>query len=100
MIIYEMRHPESGLVYVGATTVSLQSRKIGLKQECSRKVKQAFSKYGYDNFVWKILDTARTLKSLQIKERKYIAKYRKINSCVVLNKQIGGGGSLTQVRLS
>lgn len=97
MIVYEMRHPESGLIYVGATTNSLKTRISTHKMLPSNRIWEAFDKYGFDSFTWTIVFEAQSMRQMMSRERALIKKYRKTCPFLLLNHQCGGGGSLSKL---
>lgn len=77
--IYKAENIETGHVYIGATTRSLEER----KQDHIKKVSanseiplhEAISTYGVDAFTWETIDTATTNNELAEKEVNYIFKF-------------------------
>lgn len=93
MIIYKVTSP-SNKIYIGITTKSLDIRKKE-HLKSSRHWKQitlykAFNKYGFENFIWEVIDTAEDLNQLREKEKFYIQKYDSFNNGY--NSTLGGDG--------
>lgn len=68
-----MIHKESGKVYVGATTTSIDKRIKDHKQKASKgshlPLHKAIATYGIDAFDWQQTDTAETPNELALKEK-------------------------------
>lgn len=77
--IYKVENTQTGYVYIGATTRSLEDRKQDhIKKVCNNSVKplhQAISTYGAGAFTWECIDTATTNNELAEKEVNYIYEY-------------------------
>jgi len=92
-IIYKAHNIINGLVYIGATTNSLKSRRLDHIERANRreenKFHEAISTYGADAFEWEQIDTANTVNELAQKEKEHIIKYDcKENG---YNSDAGGG---------
>lgn len=98
MIVYKVINLlNNEVVYVGQTTKSLNWR-ISVhrrKFESGKKSKlyDAFAKFGFDNFSFEEICSARSKDELDALEKYYIAKYNCINNGY--NIQSGGSNSLT-----
>lgn len=92
-IVYKVTNQETGKVYVGATSKSIEKRKEDHLQKAQKKggtyFQEAISTYGPDAFTWEQIDSATTSNELAEKEKKYILKYdSKENG---YNSDAGGG---------
>jgi group I intron endonuclease len=92
-IIYKATNLLTKEVYIGATTKSVEDRKIDHLQKSEKKVgsyfQEAIGTYGPEAFQWEQIDTASTNDELAQKEIKYIEEYDSINSGY--NSDKGGG---------
>jgi len=92
-IIYKVTHKESGKSYIGATTKSIQKRKVDHTERAKRGEGQPFAKaiatHGPDAFNWVQIDTAITTNELAKKEKEYIIKYDSKDNGY--NSDSGGG---------
>lgn len=92
-IIYKVINTETNQVYIGATTKSIEERKIDHIQKANKKVgsyfQEAIGTYGSDAFTWEQIDTASSNDELASKEIRYIAEY---NAAEDLYNQDKGGG--------
>jgi group I intron endonuclease len=82
MIIYICKNKLNDKVYVGQTIKTLENRKLShfnAHQTGKSKFYRALKSYGFDNFEWSILDTAKTTDELNQKEIYYIREYNSIN---------------------
>lgn len=97
MIIYKVKNKISGKVYIGQTVNSLEQRKnehINFSRNGKSKFNRAIKSYGYENFDWEIIDTAKTKEELNEKEIKYIQEYNSIENGY--NMVEGGTGGYNQ----
>jgi group I intron endonuclease len=78
-IVYKVTNEESGKVYIGATTKSIDERKkdhiIKANNSSTNKFHSAISTYGAESFKWEQVDTALSTDELAQKEKEYILKY-------------------------
>lgn len=92
-IIYKVTNTITKEVYIGATTKSLEERKIDHLQKANKKVgsyfQEAIGTYGPDAFTWEQIDTASSNDELASKEIQYIYDYAALEK--VYNKDKGGG---------
>lgn len=96
MLVYQATSP-SGKVYVGITTSTLSNRKKSHKSKAfsgtSRSVfHAAILKYGFDSFIWEVIDTAVSIQELKQKEINWIEQH----NCVApngYNLSLGGEGT-------
>jgi hypothetical protein len=92
-IIYKVVNTVTDEVYIGATTKSLEDRKIDHIQKANKKVgsyfQEAIGTYGSDAFLWEQIDTASNNDDLANKEIKYISDYDSFNQG--FNSDKGGG---------
>lgn len=81
MLVYLVTNTVNNKHYVGITTRSLTYRRNIHKQSWklgrspNSKLYKAFSKYGFDSFVWEELETTISKDELNNKEKEYILKY-------------------------
>ncbi|MDW5289449.1 NUMOD1 domain-containing DNA-binding protein [Formosa sp. PL04] len=92
-IIYTVKNKITGEAYVGATTNSMQQRKLDHIERANRGEKQPFAQaiatYGADAFMWEQTDTASDSNELARKEKETIkALNSKTNG---YNADAGGG---------
>ena len=96
MIIYSAKNCVNGKRYIGQTIRSLDQRKrqhlwaSTHKPEISTHFYKAIQKYGKENFLWEVLDTAETQEELNIKESYWIEKYNTTNPTYGYNLKGGG----------
>ena len=94
MIIYGVRNKINNKWYIGQTVRTLALRKS--QHICSTSrcpvLKNAFDKYGLENFEWVELATASTLEELNQLEIEYINRYNSI-APNGYNVQTGGNNS-------
>ena len=92
-VIYKAVNRENGLVYIGATTKSLEARKIDHIQKAKNnngsRFQEAITKYGIKAFHWKIIYEAISINDLAEKETFYINYYNSKNNGY--NNDNGGG---------
>lgn len=91
--IYMATHIETGMVYIGATTKSLEDRIQDHIHKANKGLgsyfQEAIGTYGPEAFIWKQIDTARTSNELAEKEQEYILKYNAQQAG--FNRDAGGG---------
>ena len=92
-IIYKVTHNPSRQSYIGATTKSVNERRMDHIQRANRgetgKLQEAIATYGPEAFSWTQIDTANSVNELAEKEKKYIVQYdSKENG---FNNDCGGG---------
>lgn len=92
-IIYKVTNIETNEVYIGATTRSIEERKIDHEQKTRKKVgsyfQEAIGTYGPSAFNWEKIDTATSSNELAEKEKKYILQYNSQEQGY--NSDAGGG---------
>jgi hypothetical protein len=78
-IIYKVVNTITDEVYIGATTKSIEDRKIDHLQKSRKKAgsyfQEAIATNGADAFTWTQIDTANSSNELAEKEKKYILQY-------------------------
>ncbi len=85
MIIYKATNTNNGKCYIGQTINSLKQRVIGHKHGSSSKgytyhFYNAIRKYGWDNFIWEVIDdTCQTKDELDEMEFHYIKQYNSLD---------------------
>lgn len=91
-IIYKAQNLENGLIYIGATTKDINTRKKD--HECKsnginkNEFQEAISTYGADAFIWEQVDTTQSIDELAQKEQEYIYEYN--SKTEGYNESIGG----------
>ncbi len=92
-IIYKVTNTITNKVYIGATTKSIEERKLDHLQKSEKKVgsyfQEAILTYGKDAFTWEQIDTASTNNELAKKEVYYIQEYDTLLNGY--NEDRGGG---------
>jgi hypothetical protein len=92
-IIYKAVNLITNEVYIGATTKSIEDRKIDHIQKSVKKVgsyfQEALQTYGIESFVWEQIDTASSNNELAKKEVEYILQYNALENGY--NEDRGGG---------
>ncbi|RTY86200.1 endonuclease [Flavobacterium sp. GT3R68] len=93
-IIYKAQNTFTGETYIGATTKSLEERKIDHLQKSKRidcaDFHEALYTYGSESFTWEQIDTATNLNELAEKETQNIILFNSFQEGYNLNN--GGGG--------
>jgi group I intron endonuclease len=93
MIIYKSTNKINGKVYIGQTTKSLEQRIKGhireSKIESNRPFITSINKYGIDDFIFEVIDSANNLDELNDKEIYWIDFY---NSVSPNGYNVTGGG--------
>lgn len=97
MIIYKVTNQINQKVYIGKTKNSLKLRKKQHFEQLNltkRKTifQKALLKYGPENFIWEIIDTAKTLEELNSKEIHWIRELRSHSDFGNYNMTFGGDG--------
>lgn len=94
LIIYKITNTVNLKLYIGLTTVSLESRwnghKTAARTGVNRHLYNSMRQYGIDKFVIEKIDEATTLKELGEKERYYIKLYETQNPDKGYNLTAGG----------
>jgi len=92
-IIYKVTNKQTNEVYIGATTKSIEERKVDHIQKSNKKIgsyfQEAIGTYGLDAFSWEQIDIASDNNDLASKEIKYISEYNSIKNGY--NSDKGGG---------
>ncbi|MBA4155817.1 NUMOD1 domain-containing DNA-binding protein [Flavobacterium sp.] len=92
-IIYKVTNILNNECYVGATTKTLEERKIDHLQKSEKNVgsyfQEAIGTYGPEAFLWEQIDTASTIDELAQKEIQYINQYNSFEEGY--NSDKGGG---------
>ncbi len=95
-IVYKAQFP-NGKVYVGITTKTLEER---ISQHMGSlgdglPFHNAIRKYGKENVIWEVIDTANSMENLNEKESRYIEYFNSfIKTNCGYNCTLGGGGSV------
>ena len=92
-IIYKVENTENGMVYIGATSKDVETRKQDHLSKVNKdkrfKFQEAIGTYGPEAFSWEQIDTASSNDELAQKEKEYIVKYDSKSSGY--NSDEGGG---------
>lgn len=92
-IIYKAANIITNEVYIGATTKSIEDRKLDHIQKSDKKVgsyfQEAMQTYGNESFTWEQIDTASSSDELAKKEVYYIQQYNALQNGY--NEDRGGG---------
>lgn len=92
-IIYTAECEVTGEFYVGATTGSVEQRKLDhietSKRGANNKFHEAISTYGAEAFIWSQTDTANSIDELAQKEKTHIVNYNSKQQGY--NSDAGGG---------
>lgn len=92
-IIYKAVNLKTNEVYIGATTKSIEERKLDHIQKAEKKggsyFQEAIQTYGMDSFTWEQIDTASSNSELAKKEVEYIQQYNALQDGY--NEDRGGG---------
>ena len=87
MIIYKTTNKVNGKIYIGKTKNNTdQYLGSGLL------IKRAIAKYGVENFIKEIIDTAETIQELNQKEQYWIQQYNSCDNTIGYNISRGGDG--------
>ena len=93
-IIYRAHNTFTGESYIGATTKTIEERKIDHLRKSNNGLgsyfQEAIGTYGSDAFNWEQIDTATTVNELAEKEAEYILKYNSLYKGYNSNKGSGG----------
>lgn len=97
MHIYKITNTLNNKIYIGQTVQ--KNPKMRWYQHCAdakngkdSRLCNSMRKYGVDNFMWEIIDTAQTLPDLNAKEEQWLLHYRQITECY--NIREAGGNKL------
>lgn len=79
-VIYKATNIKNGKVYIGQTVQELWARKAHHKHHAVNNIKdnifsRAIRKYGFDNFIWEVIDYADSREELNEKEIHWISFY-------------------------
>jgi group I intron endonuclease len=91
MIIYKAENIINGKVYIGQTRKKLHERIADHKYNSKLKdghFQRAIRKYGFDKFIWSIIDTAESFEELNEKEAYCVDYYDSYNNGY--NSTVGG----------
>lgn len=92
-IIYKVTNLKTKEVYIGATTKSIEERKIDHLQKSNKKdgsyFQESIRTYGQSTFTWEQVDTASSTNELAEMEKQYILKYNSKEQGY--NSDSGGG---------
>jgi group I intron endonuclease len=97
-IIYAIENKINNKKYVGQTVRSLADRINDYKSGMGNDyLNNSFKKYGFNNFEFKIIDTASTIEELNAKEIQYILNYKSNNKEFGYNIESGGKNAIPDV---
>ena len=99
-VIYLISNKINNKKYIGQTTRGFNDRYNEYKRGancCNPYVLKAIGKYGFDNFEFKIIDTAQTIEELSYKEIRYIFEYNTTDRNLGYNIEFGGKNSLSNL---
>ena len=99
-IIYRALFP-NGKSYIGQTTRSLHRRineHLNKVDVFDMVLYRAIKKYGADNIVWNVIDTAENIDELNAKEIYWIGFYHSFIEFEGYNMTLGGGGLAGYIR--
>jgi hypothetical protein len=92
-IVYKVTNLETGEAYIGATTKSIEERKVDHIQKSNKGTgsyfQEAIATSHPKDFSWEQIDTANTINELADKEKQYIIKYNSKKQGY--NSDSGGG---------
>lgn len=92
-IVYKVTNLETGEAYIGATTKSIEERKVDHIQKSNKSIgsyfQEAMATSHPEDFSWEQIDTANTINELADKEKQYIIKYNSKKQGY--NSDSGGG---------
>lgn len=100
MLIYLITNKINNKKYIGQTTKTLEERikdyykEYRYRSDCERPIIRAMRKYGFDNFIFEIVENdIKSQKDLDIKEIYYIDLYKtQISNGIGYNLKFGGLG--------
>ena len=100
MYIYKITNKINNKIYIGQVyNKTIQDRFKRHINEASEKSKsyigRAIYKYGKENFICELIDTASSLKELNEKEKYWISYYNSTNHNIGYNLTPGGDGGNT-----
>ncbi len=104
-IIYKVTNKINGKVYIGQTTQSFKKRKYNhlyaaktdkYSNKCRDYFHKALTKYGFENFVWCVLEVCDSKHNLDLAEQWYIRYYKSFVGFISsngYNLTMGGNGN-------
>lgn len=101
--IYQIKNLVNNKLYIGQTTRPLHKRiyeyksAFNLNKFHNQHLLNAFNKYGWDNFEFKIIDSGTTIDELNEKEIYYIKKFNTTNKSIGYNISDGGRNSIPTI---
>lgn len=92
--IYKYTNIINGKIYIGQTKNTLEQRALnGSNYKGSRHFYNAIQKYGWNNFIPKILEEGLSLDEANIREEYYISLFKSTDPNIGYNIRIGGQNS-------
>ena len=100
MIIYKVTNKVNGKIYIGKTIQSLHDRwsrhvNDAMTNRLDTHFARAIRKYGQENFIAEVIDTADSKEELSEKEKYWIERYQSYSNGY--NETIGGDGGNTYI---
>jgi group I intron endonuclease len=97
-IIYKVTNKINGKIYIGQTSQGLESRKYdhenrAIHNSTNMTISKALNKYGFENFIWEILEKCDSKEELDEMEFHYIVSYKSNIRKFGYNNTLGGEGS-------
>lgn len=93
MIIYKITNTINSKIYIGQTKRTIEQRMANHRSKVNAgsntKLHNAMRKYGIDNFIVEVIDSATNKDELDAKEIHYIAQFNSVNAGY--NMAFGGG---------
>ncbi len=94
MIIYKVTNTVNNKVYIGQTCNTLEYRRSQHERDCkyhrNSYFHEALLKYGFDKFVWEVIDSCNTQDGIDELEKMYIKEYRTTDKQFGYNLKQGG----------
>jgi group I intron endonuclease len=95
MHIYKITNTVNGKVYIGQTAQKNPKMRWYAHLADARRGKKSYlldsiRKYGQESFVWEIVDTAKSIEDLNVKEDYWLNYYRAQGIVVYNNREAGG----------
>lgn len=100
MIVYRATNQRNGRVYIGVTVGRFSARRAQHRYRANSSSAtgntpfvKAIRKYGWDAFMWEVVERCETQDALYAAERKWIAAHDSMNRRKGYNRTEGGGGA-------